>query len=238
MNYEVKKYYLHNGQESSGPFDKEELRVQKINKDTLVWSEDWNEWKKAGEIDELKIILLSIPPPKHNLKSPQIVSKKFNFIKYVVIAISLLAFLTIAGKVISEYNSNPDNPDLESDTLKMQTRNNITNLIQVTTNQFSVDGFGGISNLEVIVTNNTDYTIDQITVAIDYIKQNDGIYKTEYLTFNNIPPNQNKSLAAPDSNRGLSVKLTKTAITASELNLCYDSNIPPIIGDPDPFRCN
>ena len=235
----MKKYYLHKGQESSGPFDKEELRVQKINKDTLVWSEDWNEWKKAGEIDELKIILLSIPPPpNYNLNDTQIFSKKFNFIKYVVIAISLLVFLTIAGKVISEYNSSPDNPDLESDTLKMQTRNNITNLIQVTTNQFSVDAFGGISNLDVIVANNTGYTIDQIIVAIDYIKENGGIYTTKYLTFNNVPAYQNKSLSAPESNRGLSVNLTKQTITASELNLCYDRNITPIIGDPDPFRCN
>lgn len=235
----MKKYYLNNGQENNGPFDKEELRGQKINKDTLIWAEDWNEWKKAGEIDELKIILLSIPPPpNYYLNDTQIVSKKFNFIKYLVIVISLLAFLTIAGKIISEYNTNRENPDLESYTLKMQTRNNITNLIKVTTNQFSVDTFGGISNLDVIVTNNTDYTIDAVIVAIDYIKQNDGIYKTEYLTFNNIPSNQNKSLAASDSNRGLSIKLTKTYIKASELNLCYDRNITPILGDPDPFRCN
>jgi hypothetical protein len=149
-----------------------------------------------------------------------------------------LVFLTIAVKIISEYNSNPDIPDTESDTLKMQTRINITNLIQVTTNQYSINTFGGISNLDVIVTNNTDYTIDQITVAIDYIKQNDGIYKTEYLTFNNIPAHQNKSLSAPDSNRGLSVNLTKQTITAAAINLCFDNNITPIIGDPDPFRCN
>jgi hypothetical protein len=235
----VKKYYLHNGQENNGPFDKEELRGQKINKDTLIWAEDWNEWKKAGEIDELKIILLSIPPPpNYYLNDTQIVSKKFNFIKYLVIVISLLAFLTIAGKIISEYNTNRENPDLESYTLKMQTRNNITNLIQVTTNQFSVDTFGDISNLDVIVANNTGYTMDQIIVAIDYIKENGGIYTTKYLTFNNVPAYQNKSLSAPESNRGLSVNLTKLTITASELNLCYDMNITPIIGDPDPFRCN
>ena len=235
----MKKYYLFNGQGGIGPFTKEELREQKINKDTLIWSEDWDEWIKAGEIDELKIILLIIPPPpKHNFKSPLIVSKKFNFIKYLVIAISLLAFLTIASKVISEYNTNSDNPDLESDTHKMQTRNNITNLIQVTTNQYSINTFGGISNLDIIVTNNTVYNLDQITVAIDYIKQNDGIYKTEYLTFNNIPAHQNKLLSAPDSDRGLSVKLTKQTITAAAINLCFDNNITPIIGDPDPFRCN
>jgi len=90
----------------------------------------------------------------------------------------------------------------------------------------------------VIVTNNTDYTFDKITVAVDYIKENGGTYKTEYLTFYNIPANQNKSLSAPDSNRGLSVNLTKQSISSSELNLCYNNNIQPVTGDPDPYKCN
>ncbi len=33
----MKKYYLHNGQESIGPFTKEQLKEQKITKDTSVW---------------------------------------------------------------------------------------------------------------------------------------------------------------------------------------------------------
>lgn len=233
----MKKYYLHNGQENIGPFDKEELRVQKINKDTLVWADDWNEWKKAREIDELKIILLSIPPPKYNLpKNEYEKPRKRSFLKYLLIGICLIAFIAIGGTIISESNNQDINISAD-DSIQRQTRNNITNLIQVTTNQYSVNSFGGISNLDIIVTNNTNYTIDQITVAIAYIKENGGIYTTEYLTFNNIPAYQNKSLSAPDSNRSLSVNLTKQTITASELNLCYVSNTVPKAGDPDPFKC-
>jgi len=234
----MKKYYLHNGQENIGPFDKEELRVQKINKDTLVWADDWNEWKKAREIDELKIILLSIPPPKYILpKNEYKKPRKRSFLKYLLIGICLIAFIAIGGTIISESNNQDINISAD-DSIQRQTRNNITNLIQVTTNQYSINTFGGISNLDVIVTNNTDYTIDQITVAIAYIKENGGIYTTEYLTFNNIPAYQNKSLSAPNSNRGLSVNLTKQTITASELNLCYNNSFTPAVGDPDPFRCN
>jgi hypothetical protein len=47
----MKKYYLHNGQDNIGPFNKEQLKDQKINKDTPVWSEEMNDWKKAGEIE-------------------------------------------------------------------------------------------------------------------------------------------------------------------------------------------
>jgi len=234
----MKKYYLHNGQENIGPFDKEELRVQKINKDTLVWADDWNEWKKAREIDELKIILLSIPPPKYNLpKNEYEKPRKRSFLKYLLIGIFLIAFIAIGGIIISESNNQDINISAD-DSIQRQTRNNITNLIQVTTNEYSVNTFGGISNLDIIVTNNTNYTIDQITVAIAYIKENGGIYTTEYLTFNNIPAHQNKSLSAPNSNRGLSVNLTKQTITASELNLCYDNNTVPATGNPDPYKCN
>lgn len=234
----MKKYYLHNGQENIGPFDKEELREQKINKDSLVWADDWNEWKKAREIDELKIILLSIPPPKYNLpKNEYEKPRKRSFLKYLLIGICLIAFIAIGGTIISESNNQDINISAD-DSIQRQTRNNITNLIQVTTNEYSVNTFGGISNLDIIVTNNTNYTIDQITVAIAYIKKNDGIYKTEYLTFNNIPPKQNKSLSAPDSNRGLSVNLTKQSITSTDLNLCYNNSFTPAVGDPDPYKCN
>lgn len=235
----MQKYYLHNGIDNIGPFSKEELKTRKITKDTPVWSEDMDDWKKAGEIDELKIILLTMPPPL--IKAPsynKTTPKKSNLIKSLILGISLIAILAIASNIYSENTTTQDNFAAGDEAIKTQIRNNITSLIQVATNQYEVDTFGGISNLEVIVTNNTDYTIDQITVAVDYIKKNDGIYKTEYLTFYNIPANQNKSLSAPNSNRGLSVKFTKQTITASELNLCYDNKNTPAVGDPDPYKCN
>lgn len=236
----MKKYYLHNGQESIGPFTKEELKEQKITKETPVWSNEMTDWKKAREIDELKIILLTIPPPIYNSPKNEFVkSRKKSFLKYLLIGIFLIAFVAIGSTFISENDTNNQDTNIPADdSIQRQTRNNITSLVQVTTNQYSVSTFGGISNLDIIVTNNTDYTINEIKVAIAYIKKNDGIYRTEYLTFNNIPPKQNKSLSAPDSNRGLSVKLTKQSITSTDLNLCYNNSFTPEVGDPDPYKCN
>lgn len=235
----MKEYYIHNGKDNRGPFNIEELKDQKITKDTPVWSNDMQDWKKAGEVDELKSILSNNPPPLKKIqKSVYQKPKKSNFLKYLIIAISIIAFLAIGSNIISENNTNQDNFIPEDDSINIQLRNNITSLVQVTTNQYSVDAFGGISNLDIIATNNTDYNIDEIKVAVAYIKKNDGVFKTEYLTFNNIPPMQNKSLSAPESKRGLSVKLIKQTITASGLNLCYNNNIAPAVGDPDPYKCN
>lgn len=227
----MKKYFLNNGGDNLGPFSKEELKGQKINNDTLVWSEEMDDWKNASQIDELKPFL-SVTPPRI------IKTKKNNLVKYLLIGVALTGFITIGSNIISNNDRNQEINQYADDEIKREIRNNIASLIKVNTNKYSVDTFGGISNLDVIVTNNTNYSIDQVIISIDYIKQNNGIYKTETLTFNNIPPNQNKSLSAPDSNRGLSVNLTKQKISASELSLCFDKNITPAIGDPDPYKCN
>ncbi|MEI2675468.1 MAG: DUF4339 domain-containing protein [Chitinophagaceae bacterium] len=59
----MKKYYLHNGTDHQGPFDLEELKLQGINKKTLIWYDGLTEWVTAGELDELKEVITSIAPP-------------------------------------------------------------------------------------------------------------------------------------------------------------------------------
>jgi hypothetical protein len=59
----MKKYYLHNGTESSGPFAIEELKAQKISKASPVWFEGMEKWKTAGEIEELAHLFIVVPPP-------------------------------------------------------------------------------------------------------------------------------------------------------------------------------
>ena len=61
--YYMKKYFLHDGTESSGPFDFEELIAQKITPKTPIWFEGMEKWKFAGEIPELQSIFKVSPPP-------------------------------------------------------------------------------------------------------------------------------------------------------------------------------
>ena len=72
----MKKYYLHNGIESSGPFDLTELQMKQITATTPVWFSGLADWKTAGEIDELQSILKVIPPPfKAEIPNPETESK-------------------------------------------------------------------------------------------------------------------------------------------------------------------
>lgn len=59
----MKKYFLHNGTESSGPFDFEELKAKRITKTSPIWFEGMENWKTAGEVPELKTIFAVVPPP-------------------------------------------------------------------------------------------------------------------------------------------------------------------------------
>ena len=75
----MKKYYLHNGTENIGPLDLDELKAKAITKNTQVWCDGMEDWKNAGEVDELKSILPVVPPPiakKPEIKPEAIDSNK------------------------------------------------------------------------------------------------------------------------------------------------------------------
>ena len=59
----MKKYYLNDGLNNIGPFDITELKDQNLNKNSQVWHDGLEEWTTAGELDELKSIIVSTPPP-------------------------------------------------------------------------------------------------------------------------------------------------------------------------------
>ena len=59
----MSKFYIHIDDQQQGPFTTDELKDLKIARETMVWFEGEEDWKKAVEIEELQEILKSIPPP-------------------------------------------------------------------------------------------------------------------------------------------------------------------------------
>jgi hypothetical protein len=59
------KYFIHDGAEQKGPFSIEELQSLNISKESMVWCEGLENWKPAGEIEELQSIfpVVAMPPP-------------------------------------------------------------------------------------------------------------------------------------------------------------------------------
>lgn len=78
----MKEYYIFINEEQLGPFNIDELKAKKLSRETKVWFEGLEDWKNASEIDELKKILNSIPPPINSFASkpptPKIENKQTN----------------------------------------------------------------------------------------------------------------------------------------------------------------
>jgi tetratricopeptide (TPR) repeat protein len=59
----MKHYYFADNDQQFGPFTFDELKTKRLKKSTLVWTEGMQDWTIANDIDELKDILISEPPP-------------------------------------------------------------------------------------------------------------------------------------------------------------------------------
>ena len=59
----MKKYYVHKDNEQLGPLSIDDLKELKITRQTMIWYEGADTWKKAEEISDLDTILKSVPPP-------------------------------------------------------------------------------------------------------------------------------------------------------------------------------
>jgi hypothetical protein len=75
----MQKFYIHKDDQQQGPFTTEELKDLKITRETMVWFEGADNWKKAIEVDDLKEIFKSVPPPLQTnppLMPPPLVDNK------------------------------------------------------------------------------------------------------------------------------------------------------------------
>lgn len=105
----------------------------------------------------------------------------------------------------------------------MKYRNNWSDYIEATNGKYQYSEMGGIKELKVIVTNNTEYMLDEVEVLVHYIKKNGDYFKTETVMVYNIPAKGNKSVGAPESNRGTSVRMDIQSITSKKMHFCYSS---------------
>ncbi len=97
----MKKYFLHNGTENSGPFDLDELKTKSITKTTPVWFEGMENWKYAGEIPELSSVFAVIPPPISSFTTPSPTPKASqNKASRKIIGLSKTTFFTILGVLV------------------------------------------------------------------------------------------------------------------------------------------
>ena len=106
-------------------------------------------------------------------------------------------------------------PDKVKDAVKLS----LANQVSVGANKYEVGTFGGISDLQVTVTNRSAYPLDLVVVEVQYIQANKKTYKTENLYFHSIGAGAALMQEAPKSSRGIRVQYKITMINSKELGL-------------------
>jgi hypothetical protein len=120
-------YYLHNGTILSGPFTLDELKAKKITKTTSVWCEGMEDWKNAGEVEELKKKFFSTPPPIRVFVAPTTPPEnRYATAVKKFARVNKKPLFIVAGMLVLVIGTLIFNTVLESRTLKLEERNNQT----------------------------------------------------------------------------------------------------------------
>jgi hypothetical protein len=109
-------------------------------------------------------------------------------------------------RTANEENSNHSNTNSGTSEKKSFLPDNIVSRqVSVKSNAYKVVAFGGIRGLELTVTNDSKYVLDNVTVELQYIKPNELPLRTENIQFTSVGPNATSTIRVPDTNRGIKV---------------------------------
>ena len=78
--------------------------------------------------------------------------------------------------------------------------------LQLGVNKYNVGLFGGISNLELSVTNASSQPVDKAVVEVEYIKSNGKVVGSKTVEVTSIAPGSTRKIQVPDNGRGTSVR--------------------------------
>jgi hypothetical protein len=78
---------------------------------------------------------------------------------------------------------------------------------------------GGISELDITISNNSLYALDQIAVEVKYFGPEKKLVKTQTLVFNHVPSGKQRTLEAPRTSRGITIDYAITGINSKALGL-------------------
>lgn len=94
----------------------------------------------------------------------------------------------------------------------------ISKLVSVKSNNYKRGAFGGIHDLQLTVTNDSKYILDNVVVELEYLKPNEKPLKTDNISFHSIAPQGSLTIAIPSSNRGIKVNYKIVKIESKDLN--------------------
>jgi len=92
----------------------------------------------------------------------------------------------------------------------------LRDLVSVQSNNYVRGAFGGIKGLELTVSNNSEYLVDEVSVELQIMKPSEQPLRTDIITFKNIGSNKSITVKVPDSQRGIRVDYRITNIESKQ----------------------
>lgn len=106
----------------------------------------------------------------------------------------------------------PAQTERGSESDKSVPHENLFKLVSVKSNDYKTGVLGGISNLQLELTNNSLYELHKVAVEIKYLGPEKKVVRTQTVYFENVKPGEQTTLDVPKSNRGVSIDYTITDI--------------------------
>lgn len=90
--------------------------------------------------------------------------------------------------------------------------NSLSKQVKVSSNDYQKVAFGGIRNLQLTVSNDSKYVLDNVVVELQYLKPSEQPLKIESIQFRSVAPGGTQTIRVPDTNRGIKVTYKITHI--------------------------
>ena len=100
-------------------------------------------------------------------------------------------------------------------------RSNLYSLISVESSPYKTGVLGGISNLELTISNNSLYPVDQVEVLINYHNIEKRIVKKQTVVIADVAAGEQKTISVPKSNRGVSISYSIIKISSRAIGVAH-----------------
>jgi hypothetical protein len=100
-------------------------------------------------------------------------------------------------------------------------KEDIWKMVSLKSNEYKRGSFGGISNLQMTVNNNSGYILDEVIIEIQYLKPSLEPLKKETIRFSYVAPNGTMTIKVPDSKRGIKISYSITGINSRQYQAAY-----------------
>ena len=117
-------------------------------------------------------------------------------------------------------STNSNEEDVQKNEASVElARKNLSQLVSVEKNKYKTGVFGGISNLQLTLSNKSLYYIDRVEVEINYLNAEKKLVRTQTVYFDKIGAGEQLTLDVPKSKRGVFIDYSVKKISSKEVDL-------------------